>query len=578
MQKYYSSEKNVQILVSLLKQNGIRKIIASPGTTNLAFLGSVQSDSFFQVFSSVDERSAAYMACGMAQESGEAVVLSCTGATASRNYMPGMTEAFYNKLPVLAVTSSQINARLYNLNDQKTDRTDVPRDAALCSFSMQVVKDDDDFFDCEIKTNRAIHSLKRNMPAHIELQTIYSPDFSVKELPYVRNIGLWKSFNVLPELPVGKIAIVLGAHRKFSEAETKALDSFCEKHNAAVFRDHSNSSYNGKYLVVASIMFGQFLADRKNMNADLIIRIGEISGDCYGLGGNAKKMWRVCEDGQIRDPQRRLTDVFEMREEDFFNYYADKNTFKNSYFDECKTHSEKLLAKIPELPFSNLWIAKNTYKKIPCGSTVYLAILNTLRSWSFFPFEYGIETFSNVGGFGIDGGVSSLIGASLVNSEKLYFCITGDLAFFYDMNVLGNHHVGKNLRILLINNGVGTEFKNFNHPCALFEEAADNYMAARGHFGNKSLNLVRHYAEDLGFEYLCAKNKDEYFLSLEKFISAEISDKPVFFEVFTDSENESDALKTVLSLEESTEGKAKNVVKSMIGEKGVRTLKKVLGK
>lgn len=51
-----------------------------------------------------------------------------------------------------------------------------------------------------------------------------------------------------------------------------------------------------------------------------------------------------------------------------------------------------------------------------------------------------------------------------------------------------------------------------------------------------------------------------------------------FFEVFTDSENESDALKTVLSLEESTEGKAKNIVKSMIGEKGVRTLKKVLGK
>ena len=259
MQKYYSSEKNVQILVSLLKQNGIRKIIASPGTTNLAFLGSVQSDSFFQVFSSVDERSAAYMACGMAQESGEAVVLSCTGATASRNYMPGMTEAFYNKLPVLAVTSSQINARLYNLNDQKTDRTDVPRDVALCSFSMQVVKDDDDFFDCEIKTNRAIHSLKRNMPAHIELQTIYSPDFSVKELPYVRNIGLWKSFNVLPELPAGKIAIVLGSHRKFSEAETKALDSFCEKHNAAVFRDHSNSSYNGKYLVVASII------DRKSV-------------------------------------------------------------------------------------------------------------------------------------------------------------------------------------------------------------------------------------------------------------------------------------------------------------------------
>ena len=49
-------------------------------------------DSWFEMYSSVDERSAAYMACGMAAESGEVVVLSCTGATASRNYVSGLTE------------------------------------------------------------------------------------------------------------------------------------------------------------------------------------------------------------------------------------------------------------------------------------------------------------------------------------------------------------------------------------------------------------------------------------------------------------------------------------------------------
>ena len=578
MQRYYSSEKNVQILVSLLKQNGIRKIIASPGTTNHTFLGSVQNDSFFEIFSSVDERSAAYMACGMVQESEEVVVLSCTGATASRNYMPGLTEAFYNKLPILAITSSQINARLYNLNDQKNDRTDVPRDVCACSYSIQVVKDDDDFFDCEIKINRAMHILKRKLPAHIELQTVYSSDFSIRELPPVRNIGLWRAYDVLPELPKGKIAVVIGSHRKFSEAETNALDLFCETHDAAVFRDHSNSSYNGKYFVDASIMFGQFLADRNSMNADLVIRIGEISGDCYGLGGNAKKMWRLCEDGQIRDPQRKLTDVFEMREEDFFRYYARRDICKNYYFYECKSHSEKLFASIPMLPFSNLWIAQNTASKIPLGATVYLAILNTLRSWSFFPFAKGVEIFSNVGGFGIDGGVSSLIGASLLNPKKLYFCITGDLAFFHDMNVLGNRHVGNNLRIMLINNGVGTEFKNFNHPCAKFENEADAFMAARGHYGNKSSELVKHYVQDLGFEYLTAKNKEEYLSCYERFINSEITDKSIFLEIFTHSQDESDALKTLLSLEKGIGGKAKSAIKSVLGEKGVGTLKKVLGK
>ena len=94
MELFYSAERNVQILVALLKAHGIRYVIASPGTTNINFVISVQNDPFFKVFSSVDERSAAYLACGIASESGEPVVLSCTGATASRNYVSGLTEAY----------------------------------------------------------------------------------------------------------------------------------------------------------------------------------------------------------------------------------------------------------------------------------------------------------------------------------------------------------------------------------------------------------------------------------------------------------------------------------------------------
>ena len=98
--KYYTNERNVQIVIALLKAYNIRKVIASPGTTNMTFIGSIQNDPFFEIYSSVDERSAAYIACGLAAESGEPVVISCTGATASRNYMPGLTEAYYRKLPI----------------------------------------------------------------------------------------------------------------------------------------------------------------------------------------------------------------------------------------------------------------------------------------------------------------------------------------------------------------------------------------------------------------------------------------------------------------------------------------------
>lgn len=124
----YTEEKNVQMLMSLMKQHGVRKVVASPGTTNISFVVSLQRDPFFQVYSSVDERSAAYIACGLAEETGEPVALSCTQATASRNYLPGLTEAYYRKLPVLAVTSTQHAVRIGQNIQQAIDRTVQPVD------------------------------------------------------------------------------------------------------------------------------------------------------------------------------------------------------------------------------------------------------------------------------------------------------------------------------------------------------------------------------------------------------------------------------------------------------------------
>ena len=131
MEFHYTQERNVQILVSLLKAYGINKIIASPGSTDITFVASVQYDRFFKVYSCVDERSAAYMACGLADETGEPVVIVCTGATASRNYVPGLTEAYYRKLPVIAVTTSEPVERIGHLLPQLMDRTNIQNDIAI---------------------------------------------------------------------------------------------------------------------------------------------------------------------------------------------------------------------------------------------------------------------------------------------------------------------------------------------------------------------------------------------------------------------------------------------------------------
>lgn len=214
MNKSYTNERNVQIVIALLKAHGIRKVIVSPGTTNVALVGSIQYDPWFEIFSAVDERSAAYMACGLAAEAGEPVVLSCTGATASRNYMPGLTEAYYRKLPVLAITSIHDFSNVGHLMPQVIDRTVSPRDVVGLKIELPSVRDDKEAWDCEIKVNTALLELKRKGggPVHINLATGASCSFCVKNLPAVRMIERIGYGDIHPEMPAGRIAVFAGSH------------------------------------------------------------------------------------------------------------------------------------------------------------------------------------------------------------------------------------------------------------------------------------------------------------------------------------------------------------------------------
>ena len=137
----YSSNKTIRLIIAILKGHGIKNVVVSPGTTNYMLVSSMQNDSWFNIKSSADERSAAYIACGWAAETGEPVVISCTGATASRNYIPALTEAFYRKLPVLAITSMNDSSIPGQNLPQVIDRSKLPNDIATLSVNISEVFD-----------------------------------------------------------------------------------------------------------------------------------------------------------------------------------------------------------------------------------------------------------------------------------------------------------------------------------------------------------------------------------------------------------------------------------------------------
>ena len=230
----YSVEKNVQILIALMKAHGVKKIVASPGATNVCLVASLQSDPYFEIYSCVDERSAAYLACGMAAESGAPVALSCTGATASRNYVSGLTEAYYRKLPVLAITSTQHWGRIGQNFPQVIDRTVQLNDIVVKSIQARSIYSEEDEWATGVQINDALLALKRKGPIHVNLETNYSTDYSCMELPVVKVINRYNVNDEFPVIQCEKVAVYVGNHSVWDDILTENVDNFCEKYNAVV--------------------------------------------------------------------------------------------------------------------------------------------------------------------------------------------------------------------------------------------------------------------------------------------------------------------------------------------------------
>lgn len=571
--------KNIEIIVELLKKNNICQVVISPGGTNIPLVKAIQDDKFFQCYSVVDERSALYFAIGLYLQTGQPIVMSCTSAQATRNYIPGLTEAFYKRVPILAITMSKHPRFTYQEYMQAPDQTSLPNDSVKKSFSLPFINDKNDVYHSIRVVNQAILELFQNGNGPVQLCVPWLDFQLVPVEPKVRMIKRYLPGDIFDfDLTNKKVLVVVGEHRRFIEEELNEIEKFAKRYNVLIYVNHL-SNCSCKFSLHANIGFAilSFSEFSKDYKPDIIISIGGQTGDypLYNILSQAELIdvehWRVNEDGQVADTYDKLTKIFKMNEVDFFKLLnknsIKESTVKHDYFDKWK----KLLDGIKydcNLPFSNVAIAKRLSQKIPPKSIMQFSILNSLRVWNLFPLNAEIECYSNVGAFGIDGGMSTLIGQSVV-TDKLCFMIIGDLAFFYDMNSLGIRHIKNNLRILLINNNGGVEFKLSN----INNKSIDRYIAAANHFKD-----AEGWANTCGFRYLSAHTMEEFIKNEKVFISDSLS--PILFEVFITDSNEAIAYSKIID-ENRTQNISrtmKKAVKNFLGDEITKNLKEMFNK
>ncbi|MBQ7225176.1 MAG: 2-succinyl-5-enolpyruvyl-6-hydroxy-3-cyclohexene-1-carboxylic-acid synthase [Clostridia bacterium] len=580
-----SSFRSIQILIDLLKQYNIKDIVLSPGGSDIPLIHSIESDDWFECYSVVDERSAAYFAMGVAQQKNRPVACVCTSGTAVCNYLPGITEAFYQSVPVLAITADKNPYYQGQLEIQKIEQKNVFNDVIKKSVELPLISNSDDEWLCNRLVNEALLALTHHGtgPVHINVPVVGRTDlYDNKQLPKERKINIveldsdtsvWEGYaKKLSEAK--RVLFVMGQNVVFTDKCVSLLNQLHKKSNCVYSVEHlSNLECNGcVYTYPVSEINGGTSLER--LVPDLVVSVGN-NLSAYNLRPflrrHYKEMnnWYVSKCGSVRDAYKCLTAIFEMS----FEYFLERmlellpSDSKNDGLYEKDWNKELSHIVVPEFKFSNMYVASKVASIIPENSVLHLAILNSTRIMQYYKLAKGVQTYSNVGALGIDGCLSTFAGQA-ASTNELAFLIIGDLSFFYDMNAAGLRSIGPNVRIILLNNGGGSEFH--------FIMGKEKISTINEYICAEHGNVAAGWATSLGYDYYTASNAEELEAVIEKF--GQKSDAPMFLEVLTDMEE--DARITNEFYKENTiqtkSSLAKKIARALLGGKGVAKVKKIL--
>lgn len=548
----YSSLRNVQILVALLKKYEVKNIVISAGTRHTPLVHSVEQDDYFKTYSVVDERSASFFAIGLIEELREPVAICCTSGTAAANYVSAANEAFYQQLPLLILTADRNHYYMFQQEEQMIPQENLYSSVCKRVVTLPHVRDEKDFWYCSRICNEALLELRHGEYGPVHINFIVENDyplhqgivrFEQQNLPDVRKIDRltledseekWK--NKAQLLKKSKILIVYGQYGVLNSKDMENLEKFARNYNC-VFSVDLLSNLKTDYSVPTFTMCRTLNGPEiEKLCPDILITMNahSISDIKLRMAQSKDKFmhWHVSAKGEVSDPFKCLPDVIECSPNKFFEKFAElsKEESKHTYYEEWKAEYKKIglngsLNEEP-LPYSSLYATQQFVKNIPEKSLLHIANSNSIRLANYFDVKPNITVYGNRGAHGIDGSMSAFIGQAHI-SGRPSFLLIGDLSFFYDMNALWNRYVGNNVRILVCNNSGGAIFHSYPNTTNI--PTLDEHIAAQ------HKTSIKGWVTSRGFKYLCANSKDEFNDAFGEFMDLDI-ESPVVLEVFTDKE------------------------------------------
>ncbi len=500
---------NLNRLPAWLHAYGVAHVVACPGSRNAPLLEILHRSGLFTMTSIRDERSAAFIALGMSQR-GIPAAICCTSGTAVLNLYPAICEAYYQRVPLIAITADRPPELIDQWDGQTIRQQNIFEQHILESYQWPDELDHPEqaaLIDQLMNGAMAMATGSCNGPVHINIplrDPIYR-DFNRQPeplpIPHVdAALQPKRGRPLLPE-PAERTLIICGMHQP--DKRLKAAIMAISEHApvlcdiASGMMEHSVHPHWER-----AFSFADHIPEL--LQADQLISIGT------NMLSKSLKQWlrkhkpeqhfHVAESGWVGDPFGTHPRHLEQHPAHFLEAYAASlnagNNYLKSWQDWCQEYEHRYEKKRHLLPWSEWQALEQIFQQMPEGLTLQLGNSMPVRYAAWLSPRNTKSVFANRGSSGIDGCVSTALGYALAHPEEQVLLIVGDVGFFYDGNAMWNEAKPANLRIVLLNNGGGNIFRIIDGPQHL--EVTKEFLETAGYRNAASL------CAELGCAYIHA--------------------------------------------------------------------------
>lgn len=464
--------QHIAELAPLLKGKGLKHVIICPGSRNALLIQLFTSDKDFTCYSLVDERSAGYVALGMARHLGEAVAILTTSGTAVLNLAPAVAEAYHQQIPLFVITADRPPEKIRQFNNQIIDQQ-VPFFNNSKAFYQLPMLSRSEELDMALFHMDGLFAEGLAYPAgpvHLNV-LLEEPLYEMLPFPFpekegkgskkkeiIREQAMLPDFSKVEEQTKIMVLAGMGSYQKELIQDLQKLQ---ELGQVLVIAENianlpGENFVSGPELILAGL-------EKEGMAAlapDLLISFGG-----QVVSKRLKLFLQGLPDLAHMDIDENVSASLEQLAEHISGLAGSplQNDFLETWKQEEDGKSLPLAEKVQGLPYGNLYLVHSLLSAAPAQSVIHLGSSSSIRYTQILPLRKDLKYFSNRGTSGIDGCVSSAVGAAMV-SEELHILLVGDLSFVYDSNALWNRQFPDNLKIVVLNDRGGGIFRLLKGP------------------------------------------------------------------------------------------------------------------